>query len=422
MAIDPIITFTKENDSTVVDDTESTTEFLPDPYHTIGRALAPEDFGSAKAGEQTTVHRIHIWNNKGGTEDANPALGLALTTVNILKENSGGEVFGGKEIVEMKMAGVKNVSGGSEVFTPVGGMTTLSLGDLRGDKLGTPNLPSGTVGHGSGGEVLPGTYYARVSASDETGETLAGAESTGVTVTSLDEQTSEDGSSESLSSTGNTRISYKITASGSYVNGFQLKQSSGGTLVGNLRLETDDNGNPSSTLVSSNSEKQNITLQDDEVTSIFFNNEISWTDGTSYHLVFVVTGGTGTLKGKSTGSDHNVKYYDGSWHDSSSIYDLYCVILGDNLINWSWTGVDNAQSYKLFRTETSASYGASSLISSGITGNTYQDKLCEPVLGEPQTEATVTFGHKKVVDIKIVVNSTAQTADADFYFEARYNK
>jgi len=419
---DPIITFTKANDIDPLDDTKSDIEFLPPPDDTIGVALHPEDFGSAKAGESTTAHEIHIHNNKDGVSDVDPALGLAITSVTLLQQNSGGTNEEGKEIVELKMAQIKDVTGGSAIYVPVGGSQALTLGDLRGDKLVAPGLPTGTVGHESGGEVLPGTYYAKVSALDETGETLPGSESSAVTVESLFSQTVQDGNSETLDSVTNSKISYAVKGVGTYVNGFQLLQTSGGTIVGNLRLETDNEGSPSGTLLSVNSEKTNVTLQDGIVTSVFFNNEITWVNETNYHLVFVVTSGTGTLKGKATGTTHSVKYYDGTWHDSSNIYDLYCVILGNNKIDWAWDKVTNAETYKLFRSETSGSYGATSMLAKGIETNAYEDKLCEPITGEPLASETVTYGHKWVIEIKIAVNSTANSANAEFYFEARYSK
>lgn len=412
MADDPVITFWKVNETTVLDETEDED----------GVALHPEDFGVAKASESTSEHEIHIINNKDGVADLGTAYNLELTTVNLNDENSGGTVDEGKEIIEMKMAQVKNESAGDTVFSSVGGMQTKQLGDLRGDKLKTPNIPTGEVTHGSGGQVLPGTYYAAVSALDETGETVASPESAAVQLTALNEQIVQDGDSESLSSTGNNKISYKIEGVGDYINGVQLLQTTGGTLVGNLRLETDNAGDPSGTLVSVNSEKLNITLNDGVKTSIFFNNEITWEDGVTYHLVFSITSGTGTLKGKATGTVYNVKYYDGSWNNSSNIYDLYCILLGDNEINWTWDEVENVQTQKLFRTEITGVYGTDSLIAEGIEDNEYLDKICEPTEGEPLAVETVTYEHKVIVIIKIVVNSLAEKCDADFKFEARWDK
>lgn len=417
---DPVITFYEQNDVDILDDTESGTEMLPAPCNTKGVALHPKNFGSAKAGESTIEHEIHIYNNKGGNSNVDAALDLSLTVVNLDFQNSGGELCQGKEIVEMQMIHAKDVDNNGN-YQAIGGAIGLSLGNLRGDKLGTPNAPSGTPGHVSGGQVLPGTYYGRISALDETGETLAGSESLGVDIDPLFEQLIEDGNSEVISTGANSRISYAITGVGTYVNGFQIKQNAGGTLVGNLRLETDNAGNPSGTLVSANAEKLNVTLNEG-LNSIFFNNEITWVNGTTYHLVFVVTGGTGQLKGKATGSTYKVKYYDGSWHNSSSIYDLYCVILGNNKIDWTWTAVENTATYKLFRTEQSGVYNTPVLIAEGITTNSYEDKSCEPIAGQPITVATVTYQHKRIIKVKVIVNTNAQTSTSDFYFELRYNK
>ena len=195
-----------------------------------------------------------------------------------------------------------------------------------------------------------------------------------------------------------------------------------GELLGTVRLETDDNGNPSGTLVTGNSEKLNVSLVDG-VNTVFMNNEIPWTEGNTYHIVFVVTEGTGTLKGSSTGTDYNVKYYDGVWKTSSNLYDLYCVLIGDNQISWEWNETLNAVTYKLYRTEVSGTYGDSSLVMEGIDTNSLEDLLCEPVQGKPVPSSTCKYEHKKVLKTKIVVNPNVQDSPTtDFLFEIMYSK
>lgn len=425
MANEPVITVTKENDIDIVDDSASTEEFLPAPDEDIGVALKPMDYGKVKAGEVTVEHEYHIWNNLDGDEeggvDLDTAYDLCITATTLRQQNAGGAIAEGKEIVELRELLILNVSGGATVYKAVGGNIVIPLGDLRGDKLATPDLPAGTVDHGSGGEVLPGTYYAKIAATDETGETEAGSESVGVTVDPLFSQTDQTGESEVLDTTTNTRIAWRKSGVGTFINGIQVLQSADGTLEGTLRLETDNSGSPSGTLVNENAEKTNITLQDAVKTSMFWNNEQSWTDGTDYWFVFVVTDGTGKLKGKSTGTTHNVKIYNTTWQDSSNIYDLYCIGLGNNIINWDWADVENAQTMKIFRTETSQDYDATSLLEAGLTASNYQDKKCNTVTGTPLEEGTVTRKHKKVIKAKIGADSTSHKANVDFNFEVRYN-
>ncbi|KYC53863.1 MAG: hypothetical protein AMQ22_00062 [Candidatus Methanofastidiosum methylothiophilum] len=426
MVNEPVITVTKANDIDIVDDSASTTEFLPAPDDDIGIALKPILFGNVKAGEATIEQEYHIWNNIDGDEEGGVDLGIAynlsVTASTLRGQNAGGTIKEGKEVVELREILVIDVSGGGTVYKAVGGLITLTLGDLRGDKLATPGIPTGTAGHESGGEVLPGTYYLCVSATDETGETEAGSESAGVTISPLDSQTDQDGESETLDNTTNTRIGWKKAGIGTFINGLQVLQSAGGTLEGTLRLETDNSGSPSGTLVNENAEKTGISFQDAIKTSILWNNEQSWTDGTTYWFVFVITAGTGKLKGKATGTNHNVKIYtNGSWQDSSTIYELYAILIGNNKIDWDWADVDYAQTYKAFRTETSQSYGAESLLIAGLNSSGYEDKKCDTVEGTPLEEGTVTRKHKKVIKAKVAADSTSHKENVEFNLEFRYN-
>lgn len=66
---------------------------------------------------------------------------------------------------------------------------------------------------------------------------------------------------------------------------------------------------------------------------------------------------------------------------------------GQNAVNLTWTAVTGATSYKIYRTTTSGSYSASSLVGTAAT-NSYKDLLANTITGQPLGAATVTYQHK----------------------------
>lgn len=401
---DAIPSFTLSNDSTVLSE------------------VSGDDMGSVRAGAISVTREIHIWNNKGGSSDVNTMQNVQMTDVTLEGGDSGGDIEEGKEIVEQRMMSVRDVTGGGVSFTPVGGAVTKTLANIRGDKLATPGQPLGVPTHGSGGLIIPGAYFARISAVDETGETLAGVESAQIDVLPLISQETANTDGETLTSGGNSKVSRKFTSPFDYCNGVILQMSAGGSLVGTLRIETDNAGVPSGTLANANAQVTGVALNNGTDTAIMFEDEVTLTQNGIYHIVFIITSGTGTLKGIGTGSTRLAKYNDGTWHDSAILYDYYFKLIGDNIITWGWDEVYGAVSYKIFRTQTTGVYGASCLVQAGIEEATFDDGFSTLLVGTPLGAATVTYQHKHVIEVKITVPTTATEGSLSFYPEVRYTE
>lgn len=378
----------------------------------------PIDLGVVDAGDTGDPMQVNIWNNKGGGSDVSKMENVRITAVTKNGYNSGDTIANGKDAVEQRYVGVKSLTNEDENYTQIGGATTKVLGDIRGDLLIPPGKPSGVVGHASEGKVRPGTYYAVAAALDETGETLKSVESDAVVVSPMVEQTTEDTDSETLDSVTNTRFSQKFVASQDYINGVVFKEKTGGTLVGTIRIETDNAGNASGTLAHANLEIIDVTLTANALNYIFFAAQGTLTIGTTYHAVFIVTGGSGILRGTTTGTANQAKYYNGTWHDSA-VENLVFKIISSNQITWSWGAAVNAQSYKVFRTVSSGSYGATSLVGSPTTA-TLVDQTETPITGQPKATATVTRGHKHEIDMVLVVPTGAQSGAVDMNTRVLY--
>lgn len=378
----------------------------------------PDDFGIVQTGDESETKEIHIWNNKDGTEDVSTAENVRITTVTYTGLESGDTVANGKEVVERKMVKVREIS--ETIFTAIGGAVTKSLPNIRGDLLSTPGKPTGTAGHESGGKVRPGTYYARVSALDETGETLAGTESDAVTVSTMIEQTTEDADSEELDPVTNIKLAWKLTTDGTFINGAVIKQATGGNLTVTVRYETDDNGSPSRTLVHANLHKEGVELNEGENTYVFFDEEGTCSDDTDIWLVIIATSGSGSLRGTTSGTADMVKYYDGTWKLSDNIENLTAKVISYNKIDWEWTDVSGAEEYKIFRTTEQGVYEDPCLLADEVTDNEYEDLLEETEEGEPLETATVTRGHCVKIERKLNVPTDAYSGQIRFKEQLRY--
>jgi hypothetical protein len=108
----------------------------------------------------------------------------------------------------------------------------------------------------------------------------------------------------------------------------------------------------------------------------------------TYHYVIVAVDESGeTLKGNG----------------STSV-----VITGtDNQVILNWDEVEGATSYKIFRTTSSGTYGASSQVGVVVGATTYKDIAASPSTGHPLAVATVQHGHKHIVDLQAVIPTDA---------------
>lgn len=167
----PIVTFFQSND---------TTQFT---------TANPINLGNVGAGSEGTPVTVNVWNHKGGTTNKAKMFDVQATTVTVNGFYSGDTISNGKNVVEMKYVQIA-LNDGIDTYLAVGGATMKNLPTIRGDRLNTPTgVPTGTPGVGEG-NVAAGTYYYRVSALDETGETRCGTESAAVIVGTPNNQVS----------------------------------------------------------------------------------------------------------------------------------------------------------------------------------------------------------------------------------------
>lgn len=131
--------------------------------------------------------------------------------------------------------------------------------------------------------------------------------------------------SETVSTTGNTKIAQKFQAgSATRISAIDIYQTTGGTLIGNIRIETDSQGSPSGSLVYADAYQNNVTLNAGSATHIPLNAISVITAGMEYWIVFTATAGSGTFQGGTAGIADQVKYYDGSnWNYSADVESLY---------------------------------------------------------------------------------------------------
>lgn len=381
----------------------------------------PNNLGAVNAGSSSSEKTLKIVNNHNGTGDLSTMEGVTITTVTNNGYNSGDTVENGKEPVEGKWLKIKSITDDDSVFGEVGGTTVKSISNIRGDKLLAPGSPTGAIGHEAGSKVPPATYYAAVSALDETGETLKGTDSIAVTLEPMVSATTEGANSETLDTSTNTRIAQKFTSASTYCNGAFLKMATGGSLVGTLRIETDNSGSPSGTLAHANLEKTGVTLNVNAVKNIFTDAEGVLSDATTYWLVFIVTEGTGTLVGNSSGGSNNVKIYSSSaWNNSSNLKDLYYGVIDDNKIDWNWDDVEGADSYKIFRRVDAGTYDSTSLLGSPTTSD-FEDNLEEPGTGEPKASATNSYGHVHEIKERLDVPTNASSGAVTMRVRVSYS-
>lgn len=92
---------------------------------------------------------------------------------------------------------------------------------------------------------------------------------------------------------------------------------------------------------------------------------------------------------------------------------------GQNAVSLTWTAVTGASSYKIFRTTSSGSYGASSYIGTAAT-NSYTDLLANTTTGQPLAKATVTYQHSHEFYAQVAVPTNATSGSVDYRLRTLY--
>lgn len=92
---------------------------------------------------------------------------------------------------------------------------------------------------------------------------------------------------------------------------------------------------------------------------------------------------------------------------------------GQNAVNLTWTAVVGATSYKIFRTDTSGSYAASSLVGTAAT-NSFTDLLANAITGTPLGVATVTYQHDHEFEAQVAVPTNATAGSVEYRLRILY--
>ena len=141
----------------------------------------------------------------------------------------------------------------------------------------------------------------------------------------VDSYTTTGVASETISTGANTKIAQKFQAgSAPRISAIDIYQTTAGTLVGDIRIETDSQGSPSGSLVHTDAYANNITLNAGSATHIPLNAISVITAGMEYWIVFSIDSGSGTFQGNTASIADQAKYYDGAiWNYSASVESLY---------------------------------------------------------------------------------------------------
>lgn len=141
------------------------------------------DFGNVDPGDTSDPVELHLWNNKGGSSAVADMEYVRIGSVTKNGYTSGDTIANGKEVVEGLYTQVESITNEETSYTAIGGVTTKTLANIRGDILDiTGFTPTGTGTSNVNGHVAEDTYYYVVSALDETGETIQSEESQAVVV------------------------------------------------------------------------------------------------------------------------------------------------------------------------------------------------------------------------------------------------
>lgn len=136
-------------------------------------------------------------------------------------------------------------------------------------------------------------------------------------------------SSEPIRGVLPSKIAQKFTTDTGYdIKSVTIFQKSGGSLWGNVRIETDLGGSPRGSLVDPNAEKKNIEL--DGQTTFEFTTASTLESDTTYWIVFERTSGSGIFLGGTDGTSDRCKWwYRDSWKLSSNVENIYFITWDD---------------------------------------------------------------------------------------------
>ena len=92
---------------------------------------------------------------------------------------------------------------------------------------------------------------------------------------------------------------------------------------------------------------------------------------------------------------------------------------GQNKVDVAFTPVTGATSYKVFRTTSSGTYGASSLLGTAAS-SPYTDLLANAVTGAPITPATCTYQHSHEFYAQVAIPTSATSGAVEYRLRILY--
>lgn len=100
----------------------------------------PLSFGSINAGSVGNEIELHVWNDKGGTNNSATLNSTTITTLTATGQTTGDTNQNGQELVTGKWLQVKSVTNEDTGFSSVGGDTTKALADIASNAYHTIKL------------------------------------------------------------------------------------------------------------------------------------------------------------------------------------------------------------------------------------------------------------------------------------------
>jgi hypothetical protein len=157
---------------------------------------------------------------------------------------------------------------------------------------------------------------------------VRGIENTNMVTQTRDTLSLHDGDSDSSESIGgtNTRIATLVTTTDRrFVQHVALKLNTNNSFIGVIRIETDDDGEPSGSLVHSGATGSFEPVGTDRVVATLQRGE--YLEPGTYHIVVQRESGDGAFAGTDNSEDL-VHIYDGSWSSSSDLGELHHELIG----------------------------------------------------------------------------------------------
>ncbi|MCE7699673.1 MAG: hypothetical protein K8E24_012970, partial [Methanobacterium paludis] len=115
---DPVVSYYKSDDTTVLDSTSN-----PEAFTLNGSGLI--------IGQTSDPNVIHIWNDKGGAAGSTPMYNTKVKIVTATGADNGDTLPNGEELVTNQWIQGKSITNSDANYTLLGNGATLSLGTIN---------------------------------------------------------------------------------------------------------------------------------------------------------------------------------------------------------------------------------------------------------------------------------------------------